>query len=217
MRKSLLLVILSFCCFAGFSQDACSKAYSEALQSFGKGNYEDAQRKFIAVAQTCTNFTDVWKYLTECNKKILEKQKQQAMLISTLNKEKEQLGATKDSIESVLNANCKMLSESVGRIKNIQTELENAQESLRAALSDINSLRKDTTEMFSEIRSLKEEKDNLQTKLEECTNTTNDQCKENLKRVEAEKKEIENEKEVLNVLIEQLQQQIATLLQKSKK
>ena len=91
MKKCLLLVVLLLFYSTGFSQDACSKAYSEALQSFGKGNYEDAQRKFLAVAQTCTNYTDIWKYLSECNRKIADIQKQQASQISSLKNENQQL------------------------------------------------------------------------------------------------------------------------------
>lgn len=95
MKKCLLLVVLLLFYSTGFSQDACSKAYSEALKSFGKGNYEDAQRKFLAVAQTCTNYTDVWKYLSECNKKIADKQKKEALQMDALKKKYQQLEADK--------------------------------------------------------------------------------------------------------------------------
>lgn len=105
MKKCLLLVVLLLFYSTGFSQDACSKAYSEALQSFGKGNYEDAQRKFLAVAQTCTNYTDVWKYLSECNKKIADKQKKQALQMDALKNEYQQLEAEKKKADTECNNN----------------------------------------------------------------------------------------------------------------
>lgn len=119
MKKCLLLVVLLLFYSTGFSQDACSKAYSEALQSFGKGNYEDAQRKFLAVAQTCTNYTDVWKYLSECNKKIADKQKKQAFQMDALKNEYQQLEAEKKKADTECNNNLANAAVQVRRAENI--------------------------------------------------------------------------------------------------
>lgn len=119
MKKCLLLVVLLLFYSTGFSQDACSKAYSEALQSFGKGNYEDAQRKFLAVAQTCTNYTDVWKYLSECNKKIADKQKKQALQMDALKNEYQQLEAEKKKADTECNNNLANAAVQVRRAENI--------------------------------------------------------------------------------------------------
>lgn len=119
MKKCLLLVVLLLFYSTGFSQDACSKAYSEALQSFGKGNYEDAQRKFLAVAQTCTNYTDIWKYLSECNRKIADIQKQQASQISSLKNENQQLLEEKKKADTRCENNTRNAAMQIMRAENM--------------------------------------------------------------------------------------------------
>ena len=109
MRKIFLLCIFisasSFC----FSQDACYNTYMDALQDYGKGNYIEAQRKFVLVAQTCGDYSDVWNKLKNCNKKLAEKQSQQ---VSSLSNEKQQLEAELKKSEA---ENNKKLADAIGQ------------------------------------------------------------------------------------------------------
>lgn len=133
MKKFIYIFIFCFSSFC-YAQDACYNIYREALQEYNKGNYSEAQRKLVIVAQTCGDYSDVWNKLKSCNKKILEKQNLQATEITILKNEKQKLETEKKKSDEKL----------------IQIEaLKN-----KAAMQ-LDQLRKDTTALnkrYSEIQ-----------------------------------------------------------------
>lgn len=100
MKKNVFTLIVLILGTIGFAQDACYTIYMEALQEYNKGHYVEAQRKFVIVAQTCGDYSDVWNKLKSCNKIIADKQSQQTNLITNLKTEKQQLEAAKKKVET---------------------------------------------------------------------------------------------------------------------
>ena len=132
MKKYILLLITTLICCGGYAQDACSKTYMEALQAYQKGDYVDAQRLLIIVAQTCGDYSDVWKKLRDCNKKIADKQSRQAAEISTLKSEKQQIEALKRKAETDHNND----------MRNAALQIRNAETLIRLKSDTIQKQRK---------------------------------------------------------------------------
>jgi len=81
------------------SQEACNNVYKAAMQEYNKGNYTEAQRKFLVVAQTCGNYSEVWAKLKDCNQKLAEQQKQQSQKITKLTNDNSTLAELKKKAE----------------------------------------------------------------------------------------------------------------------
>ena len=109
MKRSVIIVLSLIMCFICKAQDACYNIYVEALQEYNKGNYLEAQRRLVVVAQTCGDYSDVWNKLKNCNKKLAEQQSQQ---VSSLSNEKQQLEAELKKSEA---ENNKKLADAIGQ------------------------------------------------------------------------------------------------------
>lgn len=140
MKKSIITLLVSLFCFICEAQDACNKAYITALQEYKKGNYTEAQRKLVVIAQTCGDYSDVWNKLKDCNALLAKQQTQQANKISLLEKNNAQLEKDKKKLE----ADTSMLSRA-----KVKAEKDNA--SLRKCKG---VLSQDTARLQSEIRHL---------------------------------------------------------------
>lgn len=68
MKRSVLIVFISIICFQCVAQN-CQDAYMAALQKYKNKNYVEAQRELIIVAQSCGDYSDVWKILKSATRK----------------------------------------------------------------------------------------------------------------------------------------------------
>lgn len=118
MKKVILVLITILLGTFSYAQDACYKIYMEGLQEYNKGHYIEAQRKFVIVAQTCGDYSDVWNKLKSCNKIIAEKQSQQINLITSLKSEKQEIEAAKKKAESAYTND---MLNAAKQIKNAET------------------------------------------------------------------------------------------------
>ena len=91
MKRGLLLSVLCTLSVMLLAEDIFLKKYEQAKSELKKGNYVEAQRKFISIAEANGKYLDVWDKIKECNKKIADKQSHQLREISSLKAEKEQL------------------------------------------------------------------------------------------------------------------------------
>ena len=222
MKKYILFFLLTFISSVGSAQDACYNSYMEALQDYNKGNYQEAQRKFVVVAQTCGDYSDVWNKLKNCNKKISEKQQQQASQITNLKSEKQQLEADKKKAETELKSKEDLLTHNKAMLSMTQNNLKNLQETFKLAYDTIELLRADTLSLHRKISEMMQKEDVLKTALEECINDTaaNNSdirsLKNKLRKEEAEKTKVEKKKDDLEKENEKLQQQIIELQEEIK-
>lgn len=118
MKKLLFTLIVLILSTIGYAQDACYTIYMEALQEYNKGHYVEAQRKFVIVAQTCGDYSDIWNKLKSCNKILADKQSQQANLVTNLKTEKQQLEAAKKKTETT---HLNEMHNAAVQIKNAET------------------------------------------------------------------------------------------------
>ena len=148
MRKSILIVFIFFVCFQCAAQN-CQEAYMSALQKYKNKKYVEAQRELIIVAQSCGDYSDVWKILKECNKKISEIQIQQTSEIQNLKEENKKHVKQKEGLESEKIQLTKEKSDAIGQV----AKLNEANGKLR---QDISNLQKDTAGLKREIVNLKD-------------------------------------------------------------
>ena len=173
-----------------YSQDACYNVYKTALQEYNKGNYTEAQRKFLVVAQTCGNYSEVWTKLKDCNQKLAEVQKQQAQKITKLTNDNNTLTQQKKGTEQERDAAQRELSQ------------EKAAEA-----GWINGLNKTINELNAKIVQLRDSVSDLQTQVNEKKQNpieetvSSEQCK----------KELANETKVLKDSIDRLKKELAQL------
>lgn len=125
MRRFYLLLPTLLLNMTMFAQDACYKVYLEALQDYSKSNYIEAQRKFVVVAQTCGDYSDVWSKLKSCNQKIAERERKHTTEISSLQKGKQQ-------VETEMNSLLQQLAEKAGEISGLQSVINHNRDSLTA-------------------------------------------------------------------------------------
>ena len=125
MKRTIIIVLSLIMCFICKAQDACYNIYVEALQEYNKGNYLEAQRRLVVVAQTCGDYSDVWNKLKNCNKKLAEQQSQQ---VSSLSNEKQQLEAELKKSES---ENNKKLADAIGQTHYYKEQCKGKTDSLQ--------------------------------------------------------------------------------------
>lgn len=148
MRKLYIFFLLFFPSFI-YSQDACYNTYKAALQEYNKGNYAEAQRKFLVVAQSCGDYSDVWKNLKKCNEKIVEVQTQQTNEIKTLKSANQQLKTHNGELESD-NVQLKKYKTDAASQK------ANADENIKKLRSDTAKLKKEIVRLQRENNSLRD-------------------------------------------------------------
>lgn len=222
MKKNILLSLLTFVCSIAISQDACYNSYMEALQDYNKGNYQDAQRKFVVVAQTCGDYSDVWNKLKNCNRQLSEKQQQQSSQITNLRSEKQQLETDKKKAETELKSKEDLLIQNKAMLSLTQNNLKNLQSTFKLAYDTIELLRTDTAALHREIAEWVQKEDALKTALEECVNDTvasnSDirSLKSKLRKEESEKAKVEKQRADLEKENEKLQQQVNELQEEIK-
>ena len=126
MKRYILIFLLCLPIF--ILADECSETYKIGVDLFKAGEYTEAQRKFIAVAKVCGNYSNVYQYLKDCNTKLSEKlkqieasQKTLSSQISSLKVEKEQLSKAKTKSETEWNNERAKL---VGKVKGYENTIE---------------------------------------------------------------------------------------------
>lgn len=137
MKKFFLSYIILLCSAFCYSQDACYTIYMEALHEYNNGNYTEAQRKFVIVAQNCGDYSEVWNMLKSCNSKIAERQKHQAAQIVSLRQENSQLVKETENCKTNVVAIKNELSEHKGYVigqKNVIKQYDDSIKSLNYQL-----------------------------------------------------------------------------------
>mgnify|MGYP003307656302 CR=1 FL=1 len=160
-----------------YADDACYNMYIGALKAYNSGDYIEAQRKFIIVAQTCGDYQEVYKKLRDCNTKLKEKQTAYANEISTLKENNRKLteqyskkeAENKDlrktyavkitGLDNQLNVKSHQLDSVSEVLKNTETKLDSAEK-------NIQRLKQDSALLRQELDSVTHLKDSLQKKLD---------------------------------------------------
>lgn len=126
MKKYLLSILGLFVCFLAVAGDACFDNYLEAKKLYDAGRYAEAQVKFIAVAQICGDYHDVYTYIRNCNSR----------MVSDANSKQKQLETTKASLTSKT-VEAQSMTE---QIKKLKVQLKEKQDSLDASKNEVKSL-----------------------------------------------------------------------------
>ena len=158
MKRFVLSLFSALICCCGFAQETCSKTYMEALQAYQKGNYVEAQRLFTIVAQTCGDYSDVWKKMRECNKVIAEKHNRMAAEISSLKTEKKQLTSEKEKKESELK---RQIAELRGEVLGQNKALKQRDDSIALLNSSLDMLNDSISSLKSQQHNLSLQIDSL--------------------------------------------------------
>ena len=156
--KKIILLYAVFLSSAIYSQNACNNVYKTALQEFNKENYAEAQRKFLVVAKTCGDYSDVWNKLKNCNQKLADIQAQQVTEITSLKSEKKKL--TED-IEREREKNSKQnveLSKAAAQLLTLRNDMANKNK-------EISNYKNKLAELENKITNLQMEKDTIQSNL----------------------------------------------------
>ena len=168
MKKNILLVFIVFVCSFGYAQDACYNIYKGALQEYNSGNYTEAQRKLVIVAQTCGDYSAVWEKLKDCNKKLAEQQQQQTQKIAKLTDDNKELVRQKKAAEQeweIEKSNLRQnVSAEAGKIARLDNDISNLNAQIKSQNAKIDQLR-------DSIVGLQKEKKLLMEKLSAEENT----------------------------------------------
>ena len=165
MRRGLLLIVLCTSSIMLFAEDIFLKKYEQAKLEYKNGNYAEAQRKFISIAEVNGNYLDVWDKIKECNLKIAEKQNRQAKEIRSLDAEKERLAIEKGKTESELRSQIAGLKGEVLGQSQVLTQRNDSITKLNGALDwlndSISSLNTQLNNLSIELKSVILEKDSI--------------------------------------------------------
>lgn len=177
MRKIIAICIIVLFAMSIYADDACYNMYIGALKAYNSGDYIEAQRKFIIVAQTCGDYQEVYKKLRDCNTKLKEKQTASANEISTLKENNRKLTEQYNK----KNAECeKSLQKSAMQIRGLEIKLKkdsvqldsvsevlkNTETKLDSAEKNIQRLKQDSALLRQELDSVTNLIDSLQNKLD---------------------------------------------------
>ena len=134
MKKNfLIIVIISFFCFVCNAQ--CQKNYEEALKNYKAGDYIKAQREMVVVVQSCGDWSDAWKVIKNCNKKLEEKQQKQHEQISTLQDVNRKLVKDTARLQSdirKLRSNTTSLATAAGQVQSLQNEIDSQKKTIQS-------------------------------------------------------------------------------------
>ena len=142
-----------------YSQDACYNVYKTALQEFNKGNYAEAQRKFLVVAKTCGDYSDVWKKLKDCNQKLADIQALQVTEITSLKAGKKKL--TED-VEHEKEKNSKQTVE----LSKAAVQLQALKNDTVRKNKEITEGKKQLSELQNKVSNMQHAKDSIQATLD---------------------------------------------------
>lgn len=204
MKKIILLFVVLTPFFIN-AQDACYNVYKNALQEYIKGRYTEAQQKFLVVAQTCGDYSDVWQKLKECNKKIADLQTKQTSEIQNLRGEIQTLKTEKGTLESERVKLTNDKSAALGQLKKSNETVEKIKQ-------DIDNFRKDTASLKREIVNLKDTimtlRDEVATNAD-AKNATLKALKETSDSIKAVEEEIVKLQTAINQLNQNYEKQVA--------
>lgn len=131
MKKIIITCIILTLSLPSFSD--CHSLYMEALREYNKGNYLSAQNTLVWVVKECGNYSDVFKLLTNCHKKLEQKSNDQKIQITQLKEQN----------------------------KKLSQQLENYQKIIKESAVELKSLRQDTTNLRQHTTSLDVELDSI--------------------------------------------------------
>lgn len=177
MRKIITIFITILFAMAMYADDACYSVYLNALRAYNSGDYIEAQRKFILVAQTCGDYQEVYKKLRDCNTKLKEKQTASANEISTLKENNrkltEQYNAKKSEYSDLQRQSAtriagleKIIEKDSIRLDSVNNVLNATKTELNGTRNRIQRLERDSAFLRYELDSMTHIKDSLQNKLE---------------------------------------------------